>query len=635
MPEAPTYEFYRDAWLEDVRSGDPNTVQLGHRFAHKLVTQWLETEEGPAEIHYCDGAGDGGIDIAVFRRGEAGAADDGTVEGDRWYLVQSKYGSAFQGSDTLLAEGRKVIETITGRTRRLSSLTDALLRRLYNFLENASEFDRIVLVYATVDALSERDHDALEDIRAMGHNRLGSIFSVEAVSVATIYERTLDEVANVRSFRIPLEAKLVECSENLLVGATSITGLYSFLKAYRSATEDLDQIYEKNVRRFLGSRGRVNKRMLDTLNNEPERFGLFNNGITLVVTDMERTADGGLEIVEPYIVNGCQTTKTIWTVCEQKLDAGGTGSSTALADWKERAERSAVITKIVRVGTDGEVLLQDITRFTNSQNAVREKDFLALHDDLKVWASQMARDHNVFLEIQRGGWESRKAWQNQHPDQPQYRRWANAFDLIKTYGAGWLGEAGLAFGKNAPFLPGGAIFTRITEEIAATGGFASDDLYAALLLREGADEYKFGRGAERASRRQTRFLFYMIVIELLRGALLRSELPALPKNVTRALILLDAAQNEEARSALFDSAIEALDTYMTEGSETSAYREPIFRNELNNDLNAFLKSEQLGRDPQATPLLRDLLQMTQMVLGRAAGGQRAPREVITQAIRAG
>lgn len=635
MPDVPSYEAFREAWLEDVRSGEPGTVELGRRFAHKLVTQWLDTGEGPVDIHYCDGAGDGGIDVAVLRRGEAGGADGGAVEGDRWYLVQSKYGSAFQGADTLLSEGHKVIETLTGRNRKLSSLTDALLERLFNFIDNASAFDRVVLVYATVDPLTEREHNVLENIRAMGQGRLGPIFDAEAVSVHTVFERTLEEVSHVRAFRVPLSARLVRCSDELMVGATSIVELYDFLKAYRAATDDLDQIYEKNVRRFLGGRGRVNKRMMETLNHEPDRFGLFNNGITLVVTDMTAIGEDRVEIVEPYIVNGCQTTRTIWEVCQQKLDAGGTGSSTALADWRSKAEQSAVVTKIVRVGQQGEDLLQDITRFTNSQNAVREKDFLALHDDMKVWAAQMATKYDVYLEIQRGGWDSRKAWQRQHPGEHRFERWANAFDLVKVYGAGWLGEAGLAFGKNAPFLPGGAVFARITEDPETTGGFGADDLFAALLLQEAADRFRFGRGAEAASRKQTRFLFYMIAIDLLRNALLRSDLVAKPKDLTRAMIALHEPGHEDARDALFEAAIEALDGYMTEGAEQSVYREPSYRSEFNNDLNAFLKYEQLGKSSEATPFLRDVLQMTQMFLGRSTRGVPAGRELIAQAVRAG
>jgi len=101
-----TFDAFREEWLAEVREGDPSTTELGHRFARKILTQWREIEDASDDLVYCDGAGDGGIDIAYLDRGDTGNDDDlETVSGHTWYLVQSKYGSAFQGTGTLLEEG--------------------------------------------------------------------------------------------------------------------------------------------------------------------------------------------------------------------------------------------------------------------------------------------------------------------------------------------------------------------------------------------------------------------------------------------------------------------------------------------------------------------------------------------------
>ncbi|MBV9250288.1 MAG: AIPR family protein [Acetobacteraceae bacterium] len=47
--------------------------------------------------------------------------------------------------------------------------------------------------------------------------------------------------------------------------------------------------------------------------------------------------------------------------------------------------------KVAQVGNEGEFLLQAITRCTNSQNAVRERDFLALTNDFRSWQSELAK----------------------------------------------------------------------------------------------------------------------------------------------------------------------------------------------------------------------------------------------------
>ncbi len=400
------------------------------------------------------------------------------------------------------------------------------------------------------------------------------------------------------------------------------------MKAYRNKTEDLDQLYEKNVRRFLGGRGRVNKAMQATLQVAPEQFGLYNNGITLVVKGFERTGADSLDLLEPYIVNGCQTTKTIWEVFHKRLESGGQGTDPDLEAWRTKADTGVVVMKIVKVGDNGESLLRAITRYTNSQNAVSEKDFLTLESDFQRWAREMADRYNIFLEVQRGGWDSRRALQKQNPSMTQFTSFANAFDLLKVYGAGWLREAGIAFGTNSAFVPTGKIFKRIMQQ--GNEPFNVEDLYAAYLLEQATNKFDFGRGSPKVSRRQTRYLFYMLVIDLLRDVMIRANLPTEPKNVTHALIKLFKIGNEAASDALLHTAIEVVDEYLTQGTEDSIFAEPAFQNTFNNDLNGFLKWEKLGKGEETTPFLMSLLSITKRTMSR---GSPAPRDLITSVIK--
>jgi hypothetical protein len=636
IPGSIDFEAFREQWLLDIVEDDPSTVELGRRFAHKLIQQWRDVDDSSSDLVYCDGAGDGGVDIAYLDRGEDEAESEDNASGHTWYLVQSKYGSAFLGSSTLLIEGQKVLDTLDGKRLNLSSLSEGLLERLMTFRNAASEQDRIVLLFATEYALKESQKRVLDDLRSMGRARLGPIFEVESLSIQTIYQRTLEEAdANaLNRQKVLLNAALVASGPNLLVGSTSLINLYEFLKAYRNTTEDLDQLYEKNVRRFLGARGKVNKGMQETLRSAPEQFGLYNNGITIVVTDFTNTGDKSFQLVEPYIVNGCQTTRTIWEVCHIRLDSGGTGSNPEIEAWREKAAQGVVVTKIVKVGNVGEKLLEAITRYTNSQNAVREKDFLALTSDFKTWARQMAERHKVYLEIQRGGWESRRALQKQHPDLPEFKEMANAFDLLKVYGAGWLGEAGQAFGKNPPFLPNGAIFKRIINQEGVAEGepFGVDDLYASYLLKSAADKYGFGRGAHDPSRRQTRFLYYLVVLDLLREVLSRGSLSTDHHSLSSSLIKLFQPENVQVRDALLDTAIEVISTYLTQGNENSLFDEPAYKNYP--DMNGYLKWEKLGKSEADSPRLRALLAVTKMFMGQKMAGHPSQRELILSAVKA-
>lgn len=635
MSSHPEFADFREEWIADIRQGDPSNTELGHRFAHKILTQWRDVDEASDDVVYCDGAGDGGIDIAYLDRdGETSDENDGLVGGHTWYLVQSKYGSAFQGTGTLLEESQKVIDTLDGNQDRLSSLAKGLQERLRTFRRKASDRDRMTLVFATEEPLNEEQIRVLRDVRAMGRERFGSIFDVEAVSIETIYSRVLDDTSPDSSHsQIPLKADLASSGDDLLVGAVSLLDLYEFLKTYRSTTQDLDQLYEKNVRRFLGNRRKVNRAMQQTLREEPHRFGLYNNGITIVVTDFEKDGSDTVNLTEPYVVNGCQTTRTIWEVLHKRLESGGTGQDPETASWQEQLRKGVVVLKLVKVGADGEELLEKITRSTNSQNAVSEKDFLALTKDFRAWKKEMEEKYNVYLEIQRGGWDSQRALQKQNPTiTRQFDEAVYAFNLLKVYGSGWLGEAGTAFARNAPFEPDGRIFKKLVNNEVE---FGVDDLYAAHLLRKAAVNYQFVQGTPKSTRRQTRFLFYMITIELLKDVIIRADISSdpQPKTFTRSLLQLFEPGNEEQLDALLDTAAEVVDGYLTPGTDETIFDEPAYNDRFNNDLNAFLKWEQLGKSEESTPRLRSLIGGYKKALGWSAAGQLSRRDLITAAIK--
>jgi hypothetical protein len=250
-----SFEDFRASWLDSITAGSPTTIQLGQRFADKIVSQWLDIDDESLDVTYCDGSGDGGIDIAVLERAGPVNADE-EPEGDTWYLVQSKYGSAFAGTGTLLAEGQKLIETLDAKRANLSSLVSGMVEKQTNFRTSATERDQIRLVYATVDPLTSEQQRTLDYVRAMGREKLGPLFDVSAISVRTIYDAQAEEteLAARRHLTFELNGHLTQAGNDLLVGSVSLTDAYAFLKAYRTRTGTLDQLFEKNVRRFLGGR---------------------------------------------------------------------------------------------------------------------------------------------------------------------------------------------------------------------------------------------------------------------------------------------------------------------------------------------------------------------------------------------
>lgn len=145
--------------------------------------------------------------------------------------------------------------------------------------------------------------------------------------------------------------------------------------------EALRHVYEKfgprlleaNVRSFLSVRPRgVNAGIQGTLRDAPERFMAFNNGIVLVADEMRlaRAEDGSPGIVwlrGMQIVNGGQTTASIYFAKKRYPE-------TDLS--KVRVPAKIIVMKEEDPAKE-EALVSDISRYANSQNAVRQSDLSA------------------------------------------------------------------------------------------------------------------------------------------------------------------------------------------------------------------------------------------------------------------
>jgi len=617
------YEDFKTEWLKDVIEGNPSTVELGNRFSRKILGDWLDFNEATEDIIVCDGAGDGGIDVAFLVMGDT--MEDGNSDGNAWYLVQSKHGSAFAGSSTILIEGQKVIETLRGNREKLSSLGTDVSNRIRNFIMNAGPNDKLKLVYATHEPLNEEEKRAAEDVRTIGRTHLGDLFDVEAISIQTIFNRLAELQSSINKTIVELKASLVSTVEDLWVGSVTLIDLFDFLKSYKGQTGDLDQLYEKNVRKYLGGGRVVNKGIAQTLKTNPEKFGLFNNGITIVAEGVNQDEDR-YQIQEPFIVNGCQTTKTIWQVLLEKLDTGSSHLSAETEHWKDRLKKGIVIVKLVKVGIQGETQLTDITRFTNSQNSVSRQDFIALEGNFRKFAGLMASTYQIYLEIHRGGWDSQKMLQKHSLNAPKFTEHVNAFDMLKIYGAAWMSEPGTAFGKNPPFAPGGSIFKRIMD----SQSFGIEEIYACYLIQKIADKIKFGRNADKPSRGQTRYLFYYVVTDLIKDLLINENKPYGLKDITTSVIIIFEKENE-ASKGLISIALNVIDNYLADGNPDSLFTEPEFQR--TRDMNNFLKWDKLGKGRDYTPKFEQLLFANKFLMGQSLAGQQSIRTQIIEILK--
>lgn len=129
-----------------------------------------------------------------------------------------------------------------------------------------------------------------------------------------------------------------------------------------------NRLLEQNVRVFLQARSNVNKGIKRTLENEPELFFPFNNGLTATAERIETVeTDEGTKIVRLenlQIVNGGQTTASVYSAYKNKVDLS----------------RVFVQLKLCIVTPEkAQDLVPRISKSANSQNKVSEADFFSNH----------------------------------------------------------------------------------------------------------------------------------------------------------------------------------------------------------------------------------------------------------------
>lgn len=133
------------------------------------------------------------------------------------------------------------------------------------------------------------------------------------------------------------------------------------------------RLLEANVRSFLSVKGKgVNAGIQNTLRSAPERFMAYNNGIVVVADEMilGKASDGSSGIAwlkGLQIVNGGQTTASLYFTKKKY-------PSTDLSH--VRIPAKIIVMKTTDASKE-EALVSDISRFANSQNAVKQSDLSA------------------------------------------------------------------------------------------------------------------------------------------------------------------------------------------------------------------------------------------------------------------
>ncbi|CAH0291734.1 AIPR family protein [Peribacillus sp. Bi134] len=158
---------------------------------------------------------------------------------------------------------------------------------------------------------------------------------------------------------------------------------YEEMKEVKGLKLDFSVLFD-NVRGYLG-KTKFNKNIFKTLELEPTKFFMYNNGITMTSKDIEVTPVNGnqkfkIELNDFQVVNGGQTLRTLYDYKDSMYD-------------EEILNKANVLVRVFKTG-DQEGLTNKIAEFTNSQNAISPVDLKSL-DSLQIKIEEILKDYDI------------------------------------------------------------------------------------------------------------------------------------------------------------------------------------------------------------------------------------------------
>ncbi|NIP62202.1 MAG: abortive phage infection protein [Nitrosopumilaceae archaeon] len=444
-------------------------VEKGGNFLHWVLTRVFEATEDDAFDAIVDGANDLGIDAYL-------PVD---FSDNKIRLFQAKYGTSH--SIEAIAKFKEDVK------RLLDKDVTKMRPELAHLVTNIKEKNLKIRCCYVTDQKVDFEDDLIEVI---DQNEI----------IQRLWERIKKPAAGKKS-SITLEKMLRH--GNTIVGILKLRELTEFV------TKNRDYVFESNIRQWMQFKTSVNKGIRETLQNNPNKFFYYNNGITIVVSDFKEEGNI-LDLDAPQIVNGAQT-------------------SNSILDHAKRTKNLDGFMTVTIIKADDEQEQNNITKYRNSQNAVRGKDLVSLMDFHKSIKSQL-KNCGYFYEIQAGSFDSKtKSKQCEYEGDPSYnnylpdnhKRVIVAKDAIQALVAGIEQRPTEAYSSPAQFLPRGSKYDDIFNE-----GLKDDYrilLYPYLVKEYAKKALKYGKQGGHKTKRYATLFYVAIYFRILQKKILETK----------------------------------------------------------------------------------------------------------------
>jgi hypothetical protein len=323
---------------------------IGHR-SRKLRVDGYELDEADDSIRLLIADFRGGDELETITRTRA----DGVFAQLKAFVEESSSGKVWSSSLSESLQTKELSGTLEKRHHLKDDGSRSVSRYRFYLITDAVLSDRV----------KDLPIDELDGVPIERH--IWDVGRLKAVSSSMLGTEELEiDFTEFADGGLPcLRASQTEDYEGFLcvIQGDALAELYD---RYGS------RLLEGNVRSFLSTSVKINKGIQATIRAEPERFFVYNNGISATSTSVvvEEKAEGTRLLSARYlqIVNGGQTT-----------------ASLHVAKRKDNADLSAIHVPMklsVVLAKDTEMLdemIQRVARYSNSQTKVSDADFFSNH----------------------------------------------------------------------------------------------------------------------------------------------------------------------------------------------------------------------------------------------------------------
>jgi hypothetical protein len=355
------------------------------RLAHSLITG--VSIHGFEEGDLTDGGQDKQIDTITIDEEN----NQATV-----YIIQAKNTDGFSSNSLIQMKNglNWLYKSPRAEIRTLSNIPfkDKILE--YRALQTSigPSNIKVFVRFVTCGQTSDLSDEFKQELRAISNefdNNTFERFSCEPVGSDELVR--LINIQEKKERRINAEIKIKYDANNpslIKYYSEDLKGLVCSVPAAEIARvvneDDQGAIFDLNIRRFLGTRGAVNKDIRGTCTNSDQSylFWFLNNGITVACDNFDAVTDPDnphVKIKNMQIVNGCQTATTI-----------------AMVEKEGTLSRDVrVILRVYEIQDSS--LVDQIVLTTNNQNRISNRNLRA-NDQVQIDLENAFNIHGYFYE---------------------------------------------------------------------------------------------------------------------------------------------------------------------------------------------------------------------------------------------